>query len=117
MLKSIFKSRIFWLIIGVIIVCFVISFIPGGVGGVILLFLWKQKWGILIGIGGTILLRKRRKGRSSEPIKFKLNFRRKEKQPKASKAPKAPKQPKTSKENKNKGAEDICDEYDEWDYE
>lgn len=51
MLKKIFKSRMLWLVTGIIIGLFVIPMIPISVVFGILKFLWGQKWGVLIGIG------------------------------------------------------------------
>lgn len=47
--KKIWRSRVFWCMVGIALGLYVIPHIPAGSVGDILKFLWSQKWGIAIG--------------------------------------------------------------------
>lgn len=61
-IKNVFRSRITWFIIGILVGVLVIPHIPAGSVGNVLKFIWSQKWGVLIGVGVIILISKIKKG-------------------------------------------------------
>ena len=61
-IKNVFRSRITWFIIGLLVGVLVIPHIPAGSVGNVLKFVWSQKWGVLIGIGVILLISKTRRG-------------------------------------------------------
>lgn len=61
-IKNVFRSRITWFIIGILVGVLVIPHIPAGSVGNVLKFVWSQKWGVLIGIGVILLISKTRRG-------------------------------------------------------
>ena len=56
MIKKVFKSRVIWFLLGGVLLPVIMRLIPDGLLEQIGSFAWSQKWGILIGIGLTILV-------------------------------------------------------------
>lgn len=73
MVRKVFRSRITWFIVGVLVGVLVIPNIPAGTVGEILKFLWSQKWGVLIGAAVILFFCKVRKG-----LGFRLRVEREE---------------------------------------
>ena len=60
--KKVWRSRLVWFIVGIILGLFVIPNIPAGSVGDLLKFLWAQKWGILIGALVIIVVTRIKRG-------------------------------------------------------